>query len=76
MLRCCFCGKEIVGFGNNPYPLVEDSEVRCCDECNTKVVIPARLAVSASAKEMRDIFDYLIASVTPKKDGEHDEDND
>lgn len=42
---CCLCGEEHEGFGNNPYPLYEedDFEARCCDDCNTKLVIPARL---------------------------------
>lgn len=38
---CIFCGKEIVGYGNNPAPLSEEG--RCCDECNYTKVIPARL---------------------------------
>ena len=33
------CGKEIIGFGNNPWPIKD-----CCDECNSTVVIQARLA--------------------------------
>ena len=40
---CCICGKEFVGWGNNPYPVVTDDDARCCDECNAKYVIPARL---------------------------------
>lgn len=40
---CCICGKECVGWGNNPDPVVEDENARCCDECNDKYVIPARL---------------------------------
>lgn len=39
--RCCICGKEFEGFGNNPRP-VKKSGV-CCDECNFNYVIPARL---------------------------------
>lgn len=38
--RCCICGKEIVGYGNNAEP-VENG--RCCDECNMNVVIPTRI---------------------------------
>lgn len=38
---CCICGKEIKGFGNNPWP-VKDKGL-CCDECNLEVVIPTRL---------------------------------
>lgn len=44
MLKCCICDKKIVGYGNNPYPVVDDDNARCCDECNLYYVIPARLA--------------------------------
>lgn len=39
---CCICGEEIDGYGNNPAPV--KSEGRCCDACNAKFVIPARMA--------------------------------
>lgn len=38
---CCICGEELEGYGNNPAPY-RDSGV-CCDACNAKFVIPARL---------------------------------
>lgn len=41
---CCICGKSFIGYGNNPYPVVDDLEAKCCDECNMNVVIPERLA--------------------------------
>lgn len=41
--RCIICGKPIVGYGNNPWPLHKVG--KCCDECNTNKVIPARLAL-------------------------------
>jgi hypothetical protein len=34
--KCCICGKTIIGWCNNPWPLREDG--KCCDECNQKVV--------------------------------------
>ena len=39
-MKCCVCGKEINGYGNNPFPLcaMNDSISRCCDDCNTSVV--------------------------------------
>lgn len=40
---CCICGNEFEGFGNNPYPICEDSRERCCDNCNSSVVIPERI---------------------------------
>ena len=55
-LTCCICGAPIEGFGNNPdgamwrehgtNELVEfqgGPEDRCCDECNTRYVIPGRI---------------------------------
>jgi len=41
-MKCCFCGVEMK-YGNNPHPL-ESVEKSCCDECNQKKVIPARMA--------------------------------
>lgn len=38
---CCICGKEFTGFGNNPDPVCKEG--RCCDECNSTVVVPTRL---------------------------------
>lgn len=38
---CCICGEESVGFGNNPAPYKEKG--KCCDSCNIKFVIPARI---------------------------------
>ena len=59
MIKCCICGKKIVGYGNNPYPVVDDDEARCCDECNSKYVIVARLArLIESEKEEEDAEDY------------------
>lgn len=38
---CCICGKVVVEWGNNPYPVKEEGE--CCDRCNNERVIPERL---------------------------------
>jgi hypothetical protein len=45
-MKCCICDKiiPVVGSwagGNNAEPVVKDG--RCCNECNAKFVIPARL---------------------------------
>lgn len=39
---CCLCGKTVKGWGNNPYPLKKELE-ECCDDCNMKYVVPARI---------------------------------
>lgn len=37
--KCCLCGKEFEGYGNNPWPLSTDEGARCCDECNQQVIL-------------------------------------
>jgi hypothetical protein len=41
---CSLCGVPFNGWGNNPAPLGEVSE-RCCDDCNARFVLPARLGL-------------------------------
>ena len=47
---CCFCKKEIIGFGNNAQP-VRDGQ--CCDECNLSIVIPARMIAFMNSESRR-----------------------
>ena len=42
-MKCCICGVKIDGFGNNSFPVAKDEEKVCCDECNLRYVIPARI---------------------------------
>lgn len=51
MFVCCICGNVFTGFGNNPWPIAEREDARCCDTCNSTVVIPARLDLIAAAKD-------------------------
>ena len=48
---CCICGREFAGFGNNPYPVDNAPDHRCCDDCNSEYVIPARLDLMYNKKE-------------------------
>lgn len=48
---CCICGEPIDGYGNNAEPYKTG---RCCDACNLKFVIPARLDALKSSAEQRD----------------------
>lgn len=36
LFRCCICGKECCGYGNNPWPIKDSG--KCCDECNNMVL--------------------------------------
>ena len=39
--KCCICGCEFTGWGNNPWPVKEEGV--CCDVCNDTKVVPSRL---------------------------------
>ena len=43
-MKCCICGLEFEGFGNNAEPIKEG---RCCDKCNEYIVIPERMRLLA-----------------------------
>lgn len=52
-MKCCICGKEIVGYGNNPAGALDNKgnqikwnkNDRCCDNCNIERVILGRLTL-------------------------------
>ena len=39
MKKCCICGNQFDGVGNNAHPFMRGT---CCDACNAKWVIPCR----------------------------------
>lgn len=41
--KCCICGKTFNDYGNNPAPVNNEPDARCCDMCNKEAVIPARI---------------------------------
>ena len=41
--KCVICSELIIGFGNNPEPIKKNG--KCCDNCNSHKVIPARLGI-------------------------------
>ena len=41
--KCCICGHQFAGEGNNPTPVEHHDGDMCCDECNANIVIPIRL---------------------------------
>lgn len=42
--KCVICDKPSMGHGNNPEPVRQYSEGRCCDICDWTKVLPARQA--------------------------------
>lgn len=60
-MKCCICGCEIHGYGNNPYPLCDedDYESRCCDKCDG-YVIKARIALlTRDQRELQKVVDDI-----------------
>ena len=52
IIKCCLCGKDFESWGShNPYPLGNDNE-RCCDECMSDKVRPARKLWVEEGKEI------------------------
>ena len=41
---CCICGEKFIGYGNNPAPVILNLKGRCCDKCNSEIVIPTCFA--------------------------------
>lgn len=69
--KCCLCGKEIeVEFtgwsdGNNAQPLADG---RCCNDCNTTKVIPARIELYRDKYLWKQHRDKLIKELKSFKD--------
>lgn len=49
--KCCICSRQFVGWGNNPWPVVKDEDAVCCDDCNSRYVLVARLNQMFGDKE-------------------------
>ena len=41
--KCCICGKEFIDFSNSAEPIKKGV---CCNDCNTKFVIPGRIYIT------------------------------
>lgn len=45
--KCCICGSEFEGYGNNPAPVAGKY---CCDKCNNNVIVPYRVFLANLGK--------------------------
>jgi len=66
-MKCAICGKEIAGWGNNPWPIRKSEEAKCCDECNSRYVITGRLLMMNETPEWKNWFIDMIDSKSPKQ---------
>lgn len=75
-MKCCICGKEFEGWGNNPAPILNGEDDRCCDECNWEHVIPERIKQAEITRFVNDVLDILedgqILVVYQPADSKHD----
>jgi hypothetical protein len=53
MTRCSICQRLYEGYGNNAVPV---NAGRCCDRCDTMIVIPARIRLADCDAYERSIF--------------------
>jgi hypothetical protein len=55
--KCCLCGSETEGFGNNPYPLGNlENDEKCCDICNSVKVISARIELIIKGGSLESLY--------------------
>lgn len=47
---CCLCEGIFQGIGNDPFPVRKGGTDECCNACNLKYVIPARLEMIKDQK--------------------------
>ena len=69
-MRCNICGKEITDYGNNPFPICgqEDTESRCCNDCNSIHVIRARLLLGHRKDKTPKIDDTVVIFYSKNSD--------
>lgn len=61
-LKCSICNEPIEtdqfgwDLGNNPHPLMQNDNDRCCNNCNILYVLPSRILVyQSTSKDMNRI---------------------
>jgi len=62
-IKCCFCKQDAGEFGNNPEPIFDQGEGRCCNECNWKLVLPTRLLAVTD----QDAFEKVVTKIRQQK---------
>lgn len=67
--KCTICRIDIQGHGNNPSPVKEKG--KCCDTCNTLVVLPHRLRAAGMSED--EIQSYLEMVLDREKVEENDD---
>ena len=66
--KCTICRIDIKGHGNNPSPVKEEG--KCCDTCNSLIVLPHRLRAAGMSED--EIQSYLAMILDREKVEEED----
>lgn len=66
--KCTICRIDIEGHGNNPSPVKEEG--KCCDTCNSLIVLPHRLRAAGMSED--EIQSYLAMILDREKVEEED----
>ena len=61
--KCTICRIDIEGHGNNPSPVKEEG--KCCDTCNSLIVLPHRLRAAEMSED--EIQSYLAMILDREK---------
>lgn len=64
-MKCCICGKEIEGHGNNPIPIRKKG--RCCNECDSKLVTAYRIIELDVSEPKEKIFEYFLQNANKEQ---------
>jgi len=63
--KCTICRIDIQGHGNNPSPVKEEG--KCCDMCNSLIVLPHRLRASGMTEdEVQSYLETLLSKEQEK----------
>ena len=75
-MKCCICGCQFIGFGNNPYPLChkDDYDSRCCNDCDN-VVIQSRMDMAINLLTVEQVQKKYLGKICKRKRGKKDESN-
>ena len=70
-MKCCFCGEELEGIGNSPYPffVYSNNNVGCCNNCNAYIT-PFRGVIkksNISTDELERIANEIIFNLELQK---------
>ncbi len=57
---CCFCYKDAGEYGNNPEPLMDYEDGKCCDGCNVELVLPYRILAYTDYDKFLKLKNQLI----------------